>query len=53
MPLSYQPQRDDEAVSRVEAGPGHWQLCRFNFAAALDPQHPLFIKRVGHDVLKA
>lgn len=55
MPLSYQPQNDDEAVSTVEVRPEllHRHLRRFNGAAASDPQHPLFNKLVGHNMLKA
>lgn len=53
MPLSYRPQNDDEAVGRVEAGPGQRHLHRFNCVAAFDLQYPLFTILVGHNMIEA
>lgn len=53
MPLSYQVQNDDEAVGRVEAGPGQRHLLRSNVAAAFDLQQPLFTMLVGHNMIEA
>lgn len=53
MPLIYQSQNDDEAVGRVEAGPGERHLRRYNIFGASDPQQPLFLILVWHNVQEA
>ena len=46
-------QVDDEAVSLVEAGPGHGNLRGSDGSTALDSQQALDVHVVGHHVLEA
>lgn len=45
-------QVDDEAVSLVEAGPGHFHLCGSDVVTAFHMQQSFDILRVGHHMFE-
>ena len=51
--LAHLAQVDDEAISLVEAGPGHGDLRGSDCSTALDLQQALDVHVVGHHVLEA